>query len=104
MTRAFLDADDVVATFVDFDQAVGAVIRKLRRALGDSAAAPRYIETLRERGYRFLLPTQSEAAPDGALPVSAAPDRRALDARVDEAHDAVVGSAEADLSRAMARG
>jgi tetratricopeptide (TPR) repeat protein len=64
-------------TFVDFDQAVGAVIRKLRRALGDSAAAPRYIETLRERGYRFLLPTQTEAAPRGPVPVSADHDRGA---------------------------
>jgi DNA-binding winged helix-turn-helix (wHTH) protein/Tfp pilus assembly protein PilF len=45
-------------TFVDFDQSVGAVVRKLRQALGDSATAPRYIETLRHRGYRFLAPVQ----------------------------------------------
>ena len=47
-------------TFVDFDQSVGAAMRKLRRALGDSATSPRYIETLRQRGYRFLLPARRE--------------------------------------------
>ena len=36
-------------TFVDFDQSVGAVLRRLRLALGDSANTPRYIETLRHR-------------------------------------------------------
>jgi DNA-binding winged helix-turn-helix (wHTH) protein/Tfp pilus assembly protein PilF len=51
------------ATFVDFDQSIGAVMRKLRQALGDSAAVPRYIETLRQKGYRFLLPVQTENRP-----------------------------------------
>jgi tetratricopeptide (TPR) repeat protein len=59
--------------FVDFDQSVGAVIRKLRAALGDSATAPRYIETLRHRGYRFLLPCETDDAPSGLARVSAAP-------------------------------
>ncbi len=48
-------------TFVDFDQSIGAVIRKLRAALGDSATSPRYIETLRHKGYRFLIPCETLA-------------------------------------------
>jgi len=57
-------------TFVDFDQSVGAVIRKLRLALKDSATAPRYIETLRHKGYRFLVPAQTSEAPHDPPPVS----------------------------------
>ena len=41
-------------TFVDFEHSINAAVRRLRRALGDSADAPRYIETLPRRGYRFL--------------------------------------------------
>src|SRR5580704_4108861 len=43
-------------TVVDFDQSINATIKALRRALGDSADDPRYIETLARRGYR-LMPT-----------------------------------------------
>jgi TolB-like protein/DNA-binding winged helix-turn-helix (wHTH) protein len=43
-------------TVVDFDQSINATIKTLRRALGDSADNPRYIETLGRRGYR-LMPT-----------------------------------------------
>src|SRR6202046_2248712 len=43
-------------TIVDFDQSINATIKALRRALGDSADNPRYIETLARRGYR-LMPT-----------------------------------------------
>src|ERR1700683_2917716 len=43
-------------TVVDFDQCINATIKTLRRALGDSAGNPRYIETLGRRGYR-LMPT-----------------------------------------------
>lgn len=41
-------------TFVDFDHGLNSAINKLRDALGDSAAKPRYIETLSRRGYRFV--------------------------------------------------
>jgi eukaryotic-like serine/threonine-protein kinase len=41
-------------TIVDFDQSINATIKALRRALGDSADHPRYIETLGRRGYRLM--------------------------------------------------
>jgi len=43
-------------TVVGFDHSINATINALRRALGDSADDPRYIETLARRGYR-LMPT-----------------------------------------------
>src|SRR5947209_20473683 len=41
-------------TIVEFDHSINAAIKRLRVALGESADAPRYIETLAKRGYRFL--------------------------------------------------
>src|SRR6266576_1429286 len=41
-------------TVVDFDRSINATIKTLRRALGDSADNPRYIETLARRGYRLM--------------------------------------------------
>src|SRR5262245_6540581 len=43
-------------TFVDFDQGLNFCIRQIREVLGDTADAPRFIETLPRRGYRFLMP------------------------------------------------
>jgi TolB-like protein/DNA-binding winged helix-turn-helix (wHTH) protein/Tfp pilus assembly protein PilF len=55
-------------TVVDFDHSINATIKTLRRALGDSADNPRYIETLARRGYRLMLPIQYlESAPETAL-------------------------------------
>ena len=51
-------------TFVDFDQGVNHAIRELRAALGDVADAPRFIQTVPRRGYRFV----PVSAPDGAPP------------------------------------
>ncbi len=45
-------------TVVDFDHSINATIKTLRRALGDSADDPRYVETLARRGYRFLVATE----------------------------------------------
>jgi Tol biopolymer transport system component/DNA-binding winged helix-turn-helix (wHTH) protein len=41
-------------TFVDFDHSLNAAIKRLRDALGESADAPIFIETLARRGYRFI--------------------------------------------------
>jgi cholera toxin transcriptional activator len=46
-------------TFVDFDHGMNAAINQLRGALGDSAANPRFIQTLPRLGYRFIAPVES---------------------------------------------
>jgi TolB-like protein len=43
-------------TFVDFEGGLNFCIRQIRKALGEDARRPRYIETLHRRGYRFLAP------------------------------------------------
>jgi Tol biopolymer transport system component/DNA-binding winged helix-turn-helix (wHTH) protein len=50
-------------TFVDFDQSLNRAVNKVREALGDSAANPRYIETMARRGYRFIAPVDGAAKP-----------------------------------------
>ena len=64
-------------TFVDFDHSVGTAVAKLRSALGDSAKAPRYVETVASRGYRFIAPVtpvsydspQADAAVNATSPL-----------------------------------
>jgi len=46
-------------TFVDFDHSLHNAIARIREALDDSAEAPRYIETLPRRGYRFIGPIET---------------------------------------------
>ncbi len=41
-------------TFVAFAGCVNFAVRELRKALGDDARSPRFIEALRRRGYRFV--------------------------------------------------
>src|SRR5262245_15718917 len=45
-------------TYVDFEQGLNFCIRQIREVLGDTADAPRFIETLPRRGYRFLMPVK----------------------------------------------
>lgn len=59
--------------FVDVDTGVHTAIRKIRQALRDSAEAPKFVETLQGRGYRFIgdiqvVPTHSPEAPADAGP------------------------------------
>jgi len=45
------------------DNPVHKAITQLRRAFGDSSTEPRYIETIRKRGYRAIAPVITFAAP-----------------------------------------
>ncbi len=56
--------------FVDFDQGISSAIRRLRDALGDSADNPVFIETVERRGYRWIAPIHSPAAPVRSEPQS----------------------------------
>jgi len=52
---------------VDFDHGLNKAINKIRDVLGDSAASPRFVETVARRGYRFLADvTVIEPAPAAA--------------------------------------
>jgi len=56
-------------TFVDFERGLNKAINKLRVALRDNAEKPRYIETLPQRGYRFVAQVERAApAGDGLRP------------------------------------
>jgi DNA-binding winged helix-turn-helix (wHTH) protein len=52
-------------TFVDFEHGLNYCIAQIRTALGDSAASPRFIETLPRRGYRFVAPVTDVAVAAG---------------------------------------
>jgi DNA-binding winged helix-turn-helix (wHTH) protein len=55
-----------VDTFVDFEHSLNTAIKKLRQALGDNAARPKYIETLPRRGYRFRGKVEASSEKAGA--------------------------------------
>jgi len=54
-------------TFVEFDNSLGVAVRKLREALRDDADAPRFVETVPRRGYRFVAPVTAQDAPDPGI-------------------------------------
>ena len=53
-------------TIVDFEAGLNFAMNKIRVALGDGAHAPRFVETVPRRGYRFVAPVTSP--PTSALP------------------------------------
>jgi DNA-binding winged helix-turn-helix (wHTH) protein/Tol biopolymer transport system component len=68
-------------TFVDFDHALNTAVKKIRATLNDDADAPRYIETVPRRGYRFVAQVERLALASPALTPSvqgnlSQPDRR----------------------------
>jgi DNA-binding winged helix-turn-helix (wHTH) protein/Tfp pilus assembly protein PilF len=55
-------------SYVDSDGSLNFCIKEIRRALGDSATSPTYIETVPRRGYRFLKPVKM--APEAGEPLA----------------------------------
>jgi eukaryotic-like serine/threonine-protein kinase len=53
-------------TFVDFEDGLNTAMSKLRDALDDNRQSPRYIETVRGRGYRFIAEVAPVAAENGS--------------------------------------
>ena len=54
-------------TFVNFEHGLNVAVKRLRHALSDSAANPRFVETLPRRGYRFIAPVQALDETGGAV-------------------------------------
>ncbi len=63
-------------TVVDFDKGITAAIMKLRKALGDPADEPKYIETVGRRGYRLMVPVERVSAAGDDFPGSDGPHPR----------------------------
>ena len=67
-------------TFVDFEHSLNTAIKKLRLALNDDPEKPRFIETLRRRGYRFaaaLAESANAEAPPAPATATAKPAAKA---------------------------
>ena len=60
-------------TFVDFEHALNAAVRRLRRTLGDAAGTPRFVETIPRHGYRFVAPV-AEVVPESRQPAATVSD------------------------------
>jgi Tol biopolymer transport system component/DNA-binding winged helix-turn-helix (wHTH) protein len=56
-------------TYVDSEHGINAAVRRIRAALVDDAATPKYIRTVPRRGYQFVAPVTIEED-EGALPPS----------------------------------
>jgi len=63
-------------TLVDFDNGLNIAAKKIREALDDDAATPRYVETLPRRGYRFIAPVQTRSAPAAETPLAKQPKQQ----------------------------
>ena len=44
--------------FIDTDRNLNNIVRKIRTALGDDSAKPRFVETVVGKGYRFIGPVR----------------------------------------------
>jgi TolB-like protein/DNA-binding winged helix-turn-helix (wHTH) protein/Flp pilus assembly protein TadD len=77
VTRDELRARLWPETTVDFDHGLNKAVSKIRSALADSAASPRFIETVARRGYRFIGDVASVESPADSRPTASQAARAA---------------------------
>ena len=58
--------------FLDIDNGINAVVRRIRLVLEDDSEQPRFIQTVVGRGYRFIAPVQEAAPSPAVLPAAEA--------------------------------
>ena len=63
-------------TFVDFDRNLNVCVAQIRATLNDDSDAPRFIQTVPKRGYKFIAPVE-RVATGTAVPASARLQTRA---------------------------
>lgn len=91
---------------VNFDRSLNTAMNSLRRALGDSAENPRFIETRAGLGYRFIAPVEPIDEQEAAAPSSTV--EKVYGGNQDAYHDYLKGRyfqnklTEEDLSRSVA--
>jgi TolB-like protein/DNA-binding winged helix-turn-helix (wHTH) protein len=64
--------------FVDFDRSLNVCVAQIRAVLNDDSDAPRFIQTVPRRGYRFVSPVEqvAETAVEPPVPPAPATSRR----------------------------
>jgi eukaryotic-like serine/threonine-protein kinase len=69
------------STFVDFEHGINFSINQIRVALSDNAEAPKYVQTLPRRGYRFIGAVQPSVAsvPGQSVPQAQSPPEALAD-------------------------
>jgi len=69
--------DTVWGDTVISESAVNQAVARLRKALGDDSATPRYLETVHSKGYRFIAEVQESDRPGRADPPPVKPRKTA---------------------------
>ncbi|HEY6391650.1 MAG TPA: winged helix-turn-helix domain-containing protein [Bryobacteraceae bacterium] len=62
--------------FVDFDRNLNVCVAQIRAALNDDSDAPRFIQTIPKRGYKFIAPVERIGAPSAVISPAPTPARR----------------------------
>jgi DNA-binding winged helix-turn-helix (wHTH) protein len=57
-------------TIVEFDHSINVAIGNLRRALGDNAERPKFVQTIARRGYRLMVPVEWILTADDSVEIA----------------------------------